>query len=798
MFRSYLKTTFRNLMRNKFYSAINVVGLAIGIMACVLILLYVLSELSYDKFHEREDRIYRVNLFAVLSDDNINQPVTNPPLAAAMQGEIPEVEEAVRISNFEQPVIRHNNDVFNETKWFFADPGFFKVFSASFIYGSPENALTQPNTVVLTETTANRYFGNINPVGKYLTWENDRDFLVTGVIEDYPENSHIKPDFLASFKGSALDKNMEWINNMVYTYFLLEDGYTKDDVDAKLEGLVTKYVGPAVKQAMGVSFEEMLAQGLKYRWYAQPLSEIHFDREVSSGPEPLGNRNYMFIFSIIAVFILLIACINYMNMSTARSSNRAKEVGIKKSLGSNRNSLIAQFLSESIIITFIALILALVFVKLFLPVFNNLIEKQLLLHYFDNFKTIPLLVAFGIAIGIIAGSYPAFFLASFNPVKVMKGVHKSEGSHGKLRSALVIFQLIVSIGLFSGTFVISKQLNFIQNKELGFNKENLVVINKADYLGNRISSFKNELLAQSGIVQITNTSSIPGRILTSSTFYHQTANDSRGMNYLYTDDDFLKTYQVELKEGRFFEEGNQSNVRSVVLNESAIKRLNIEDPIGKKVYEGKKTDETAFTIIGVVKDFHCESLHQEMSALVLFNGRGQNLTVRISGDIQQNMKTIENTWDKFANGQKLDYVFFDEDFGRLYKAEVQTRKIVSIFSALAILIACLGLLALAAFVAEQRTKEIGIRKVNGATISEVLYSLNKDFIKWVAIAFVIAVPGAWYLMNNWLENFAYKTTLSWWIFALAGVLALGIALLTVSWQSWRAATRNPVEALRYE
>jgi len=498
MFSNYLKTALRNLIRNKFYSAINIFGLAIGITACVLIMLYVQSELSYDKFHENADRIYRVNLFAVLSDENINQPVTNPPLANAMQNEIPEVEEAVRITGFKQPVIRHNNDVFNETKWYFTDPNFFKVFSASFINGNPGKALVQPNTVVLTETTAKRYFGKDNPVGQFLTWENDRDYVVTGVIKDFPENSHIKPNFLASIKGQEIDANMQWINNMVYTYFLIKEGSTKQDVDAKLEGLVRKYVGPAVKQYMGVSFEDALAQGLQYKWYAQPLSEIHFDREISEGLEPLGNSSYMVVFSIIAIFILVIACINYMNMSTARSAKRAKEVGIKKSLGSNQKSLVVQFISESIFVTLIALILALVFIKLLLPGFNNLIDKQLIFNYFDNFKTIPLMVIFGIGIGIVAGIYPAFFLASFNPVKVIKGVSKSEGSHGKLRSGLVIFQLIVSIVLFSGTFFISKQLNFIQKKELGFNKENLVVINKANYLENRMSSFKNELLAQSG------------------------------------------------------------------------------------------------------------------------------------------------------------------------------------------------------------------------------------------------------------------------------------------------------------
>ncbi|MFK5857138.1 MAG: ABC transporter permease, partial [Bacteroidota bacterium] len=791
MLKVILKSALRNLMKNKFYSMINIVGLAIGITACILIMLYVQSELSYDTFHEKADRIYRVNLTGVFNDDDFNHPITSAPLAKAMQNEIPEIEEAVRLT-FAEPVIRHNEDVFNEKKWCFADANFFKIFSTTFIKGNPENALSQPNSVVLTESTAKRYFGEDNPIGQSITWESNRDYKVTGVIKDYPENSHIKFNFLASIKGQDIDNNLNWIQNMVYTYSLIKEGYTKQDVDAKLEGLVEKYIGPAIKQAMGVTFEKLKSQGLKYSWYAQPLDEIHFNREVMvMEGEPLGNKSYMLIFSIIAIFILVIACINYMNMSTARSANRAKEVGIKKAFGSSRNSLVFQFLSESILVTLLALVLALVLIKLLLPEFNNLIDKQLVFSYFNNFKTIPLMLAFGIGIGVIAGSYPAFFLSSYNPVDVVKGINKSSGSHGKLRSGLVIFQLIVSITLFSGSFFISKQLSFLQNKELGFNKENLLIINKVNYLGNRLSSFKTELLAQPNILKITNSSSIPGRFNASNSYFHHSVDDTKGINTFWSDYDFIKTYQIELTQGRFFEEGNQFNDKSVVLNETAIKQLNIEDPIGKKIYSGTKTEDNSLTIIGVMKDFHSQSLHEEMSPFILINGSGEYLSVRISGDIQQNLKIIEQTWDKFAKGQILDYVFFDEDFGRLYKAEVRTRKIVSIFSALAIIIACLGLLALAAFVAEQRTKEIGIRKVNGANIGEILLSLNRNFMKWVAIAFVIATPIAYYTMNNWLENFAYKTTLSWWVFALAGVAALFVTMITVTWISWKAATRNP-------
>ncbi len=800
MIKHYIKTTIRNLIRDKFYSAINIIGLAIGITACILILLYVQFELSYDKFFEKSDQIYRVNLFFGTNTENQNLALTSPPLAKVMQEEIPEVEEAVRIFFRKQPVIRFKENVFSETKWYFVDANFFKIFSASFIYGDSKDALVEPYTVVLTETTAQRYFGDENPLGQKLSWIEGHDYIVTGVIKDYPDNSNMKPDFLASIKSEWIDKDMNWVNNLLCTYVLLKDSASNQDVDLKLEGIVKKYVDPFMKQNHESSLEELAANGQKYKWYTQPLTEIHLDNDVSEGLEPLGNRNYMIVFLIITIFILVIACINYMNMSTARSVNRAKEIGIKKSLGSNRIKLVQQFLSGSIIVTLIALALALALLKILLSGFNNLISKQLVFNYTDDFRTIPLMLVFGIVIGITAGIYPTIFLTSFKPVKIIKGIHKSEGPHSKLRSGLVIFQLIVTIVLFTGTFIISKQLNFLQNKELGFNKEDLVIIKKANFLGNQMSSFKSELLTQSGIVQVTNSTGIPGRIWMGNTFYNETSNDVVGMSQLWVDGDFLKTYEIELVEGRFLEEGDQTNSKSVVLNEMAIKQLGIEEPIGKRVYKKQKTEEAAFTIIGVIKDFNFNSLYMEMTPLVLFDdGRqGEYLSVRISGDVKQNIRKIKQTWDKFANGQNLDYVFFDEDFRLLYSADIRTNKIVSIFSVLAILIACLGLFALAAFVAEQRTKEIGVRKVNGARNNQILFSLNRNFIKWVGIAFVISCPVAYFTMRRWLENFAYKTTLSWWIFILAGILALGIVLLTVSWQSWRAASKNPVEALRYE
>lgn len=803
MLKHFFKSTIRNLIRNKFYSAVNIIGLTIGITACILITLYVQLELSYDKFHEKSDRICRVNLAHSANGESHYLAKSSAPLARVMQEEIPEVEEAVRVTSYWEPIMQYKERVFNETKWCFADDNFFDVFSCSFIYGDPKTALVEPYTLVLTETTAKRYFGDENPIGKVLTRKYNFDWTITGVIKDFPRNSHLKPDFLASIKSRPYNNGTNWTNNILYTYVLLRQEALMPDVNVKLVGLVAKHVGPYMKQNRGESLEELIAKGNRYNYYIQPLTDIHLGKEVLLGPEPLGNRSFLIIFSIIAVFILAIACINYMNMSTARSANRSREVGLKKSLGADRKNLVLQFLSESVLVTLVALVLALVLTKVLLPSFNNLVGNQLTLDY-TNYVTIPVLLFFVIVIGVVAGAYPAFFLASFKPIKIIKGIHTSWGSHGKLRSALVVFQLVVTIVLFSGTFFISKQLNFLQNKQLGFNKENLLIIRNVAYLWTQKPSFISELHTKPGILQVSNSTNIPGRSKWNSTFFHELASDAKLMNQLWTDVDFLKAYEIELLEGRFFEKENPANSKSIVISESALKDLKIEDPIGKQLYKIRKSDETTFTIIGVIKDFHLHSLHQKITPLVLFNNndllksRGDFLSVRILGDIQKSLKGIEETWNKYAAGQPFDYAFFDEDFGRLYAAEEKARKVVLIFSVLAIFIACLGLLALAAFVAEQRNKEIGVRKVNGARVGQILFALNQNFMKWVVIAFVFAVPVSWYILNKWLENFAYKTDLSWWVFALCGLAALVVTILTVSWISWRAATRNPVEALRYE
>ncbi len=809
MIGNYFKIALRNLIRQKGYSFINIAGLAIGVACCILITLYVTDELGYDRHHEKAERVYRIILRGMLGTNEFNQTVTCAPLGETLVCEFPEVEVSTRFRSYGFPVIRYQDKVFSEEKFFWADSSFFDVFTVPFILGNPKTALTQPNTVVLTRSTAKKYFGDENPLGKQMNADNLRDYLVTGVVEDVPHNSHLHFDFLASLMSYAPTLDQTWINNNFCTYIVLRDGADPAKVQSMLPDLVSKYVGPQVQEALGVSFESLKETGNYYGYFLQPLTDIHLHSDLDFEIEPNGNATYVYIFSIIAGAILLIACINFMNLATARSASRAKEVGIRKTLGSERAQLIRQFLSESVFTSFLSIILALFIVELLLPMFNELAGKQLDIHYFDNPTTVPALLGLGLIVGLLAGSYPAFFLASFKPVAVLKGTGKVGPSRRSplLRSGLVIAQFTISIILFIGTFVVRDQLHFIQNKRLGFNKEQVIVVEKTDDLFGRIVPFMDELRQKPRVLQVSNSNNLPGQNFGSSV--HRMADAGGEETHLIwnlrTDYDFAATYEIEMAAGRYFSRDWSTDSAAVVINETAARVLGTGDPVGKTLINvGPRPDlSQSHTIIGVARDFHFESLHQQIRplAIKLFNrnNRGRFVSVRIAAeDISNTVSTIENTWHKFAGNQAFEYIFFDQEFGKLYESEQRTGKILTVFSALAIFIACLGLLGLASFTTEQRTKEIGIRKVMGASIANVVLLLSKEFTKWVLLANIVAWPLAYLAMNNWLQNFAYRINIPVWVFPAAAATALLIALLTVSYQTLRAALSNPVEALRYE
>lgn len=808
MFKNYFKIALRNLLKNKAYSFINIFGLAIGIACCLLILLFIQDELSYDRFHEKADQIYRITLNGKLGDNEFFVPVTAPPLGKALVEEYPEVEAAARVRSFGFPVLRYNDKVFSEEKFYWADSTFTDVFTLEFVKGDPKTALVEPASVVLTERMAQKYFGNEDPMGKLLNSDNRRDYKVTGVVKEFPAASHWHFDFLASMSTYPFTADPNWLNNDFYTYIVLKEGYPPEQFAAKLPDVVQKYVAPYIQQVMGVQMEMLKSKGSKYEYGLQPLTGIHLYSNLEAELEPNSDITYIYIFSFIAIGLLLIACINFTNLATARSASRAKEIGVRKTLGSNKPQLIKQFLSESILMTFIAVILALILIELALPSFNHMIGKQLSADYFNNIYAIPVLILFILFVGFLAGGYPALYLSSFNPVKVLRKQSGIKGSKVWLRNALVVTQFAISIILFIGTIIVYNQLDYVSNKKLGFNKEQVIVVQKADDIGRFMQPFKDELKRIPGVLGVSNSNTLFGKSMGNSPYKIYGSNENRLFTVLFADDEFGKVYQIEMAEGRYYANKEfPSDTFAVVMNEAAVKEFGFkDDPVGKQItFMHGENDHNVpvFNVIGVMKNFNYQSLHQEIGPMIIRNyfpdNFGRYVSVRVApGNYEEKIKAIEEAWHKFAGNQAFEYFFFDDDFAKLYQSEMRTGALVTVFAILAIFIACLGLLGLAAFTTEQRTKEVGIRKIMGASIGGIVLLLSKDFAKWIIIANLIAWPAAYYIMNKWLEDFAYRIEISFWTFIAAGLAALLIAFITVGYQALKAAIANPVNSLRYE
>ncbi len=807
MFRNYITVAMRNIRKHKGFSLINIAGLAIGIGSCLLILLFVQSELSYDRFHEKADRIYRVGFTFHVGTNEFDAALGPCPLAEAMVDEFPEVQSAARVfarqSRGGDVFVRYGEKRYKENKFLWVDPELLDILTIPFLKGNPEEALAQPNSVVLTAETADKYFGQEEPIGKMLELEDGSLYMVNGVTESWPEHSHFHFDFLAAFSSLPKSKDLDFYDTAVFTYILLQEGALIAELGLKLPEFSGKCMAPIIEKIMAVPYKEFLESGNFIGFMTQPLQDIHLRSKWGNELEPQGSINTVIIFSAIAVLILIVACINFINLTTARSTQRANEVGVRKVVGSSRKQLIRQFLSESIFLSFIAFLLALAFVELSLPIFNALIGKEFSASHVIDWPFPLVLFVGAIVIGMAAGSYPAFLMASFRPVAVLKGKIQSSMRGRKFRDALVVFQFCASIILLVGTAVIYTQLHFIRNKDLGFDKEHIVVIQRAEKLGSQQLAFKNQLQQNPGVLGATFTDSLPQMLLEAKVFQKE-GEGSQENNTLITitaDYDLLKTYGLKIIAGRYFERERSTDSAAVVLNEAAVKALDIQEPLEKRlVLVGLKRK--PMDIIGIINDFHMESLHTEIgpTAVILVGARlSVLLSVRVRPvDLPKTLGFLEDKWREFTNNQPIEYVFFDDQFDLLYKAEVQAGKVITAFAFLAVFIACLGLLGLASFTASQRTKEIGIRKVLGATTSGILVLLNKDFVKRVLVANLIAWPLAYYAMNKWLENFAYRIQITIWIFLASAVIALLIALFTVSYQTIRAARGNPVDSLRYE
>ncbi|MGH7494327.1 MAG: ABC transporter permease [bacterium] len=805
MLKNYLKIALRNLLKQKGYSLITIGGLAMGMTCCLLILMYVWDELNYDRFHEKSERIYRVYLDARINDKDLLGAVTCMPLARTLRLELPGVEATARIRHVGNFTVRHDDKTFNEEKFFFADSTIFEVFTLAMIAGDARTALTRPHTILITDEMARKYFGEASALGKTLLMDGRERYEVTGVVKKFPTSSHWQFDFLAAMNSRSFDDEEVWISNNLYTYAVFDEKISRAQAEATLQTIVAKYVDPQIKQVLGASLSEMEASGLRYNYRFQPLAEIHLRSHLENEIAPQGNLVYVYVFLIIAGFILLIACINFMNLSTARSARRAKEVGVRKVLGSRAGQLTRLFLNEAVLLSAIAMLITIGVIELVQPAFNQFTGKALALRNFSFLQLFPGLILFTLLVGLLAGSYPAFILSAFQPVKVLKGEWRSGMRSGWLRGALVIVQFTISIALIVGTIVVHQQLAYVQSKELGFDKEQVLVVDNAWLLqGEKWRSFKAALLDMPGIVSASYANTIPGKDIGDSAYLPEGGDPSRPVLlwHIWTDFEFIPTLKVALKDGRNFSSQFQSDsTHSVLINEAAAQLLGYQNPVGRKLMAFFGQQETRpMEIVGLMKDFHFESLHQTIRPLVVRVVRGSPtyLVLRVQGNLPEIIRQVESQWISFTGGQPFVYFFLDDELNARYAAEQTVGKIFGTFSGIGIFIACLGLLGLAMYATEQRTKEIGIRKVIGASAASIAALLSKEFVKLVLIANLVAWPIAYFAMRRWLENFAYRIELQLGTFLLAAALALLIAILTVGYHAVKAARANPVEALRYE
>lgn len=813
MIRNYFTIAYRNLLKQKFYTAINIAGLAIGIASCIIILLYVRNETSYDKHYADIDRLYRVNGEIKFGANHLIMAVTPGPLAETLVRDYPEVEVSARFWSSGTTIFKKGEESFKESRTVFADSGIFKVFPMHFLSGDPDNALNKPNTMVISRKAAEKYFPNENALGKSLTGERNDEWKITGVIEDMPATGHFRFDFLLSLVTVDYNRDPNWLSNNFTTYIKLRQGADPKELEAKFPKMVDTYAVPQARQALGGDFtmEKFRAAGNKMEYTLMPVADIHLhsDRMAELGTN--SDSTYVYLFSAIALFILVIACINFMNLSTARSANRAKEVGVRKVMGSFRSHLVRQFLLESIMLSVIAILLAVVLAWLAVPSFNELSRKELSLPLSDvRFWMLGLGCA--IVVGSLAGLYPSLFLSAFKPVNVLKGNLSLGTKSGVIRGALVVFQFWISIVLVIGTIAVNRQLNFIQSKKVGFNKEQVLVVHDAYAMGNQLQSFKDEVVKDSRILSGTISGFLPVEGTSRSDNTHwpfgspPTQENMVSIQTWEVDYDYVKTLGMNIIDGRDFSPDVPSDSGAVIINQAAAKLFGFgDDAVGQRIstFAGNITDTdevVEIPIIGVVEDFHFESMRDNIGALALFLERDAGrISFRFSGnDASEVVSLVEQKWKQMAPGLPFAYSFLDEDFGRMYAAEQRLGRVFAIFAGLAVIIACLGLFALTAFTAEQKTKEIGIRKVLGASVSGIVLLLSNQFGKLIVIAFALAVPVAWYAIDWWLQDFTYKTTVGVGVYAAAGITAFAIAWLTMSYQSIKAAMSNPVNSLRSE
>ncbi len=806
MLNNYFKIALRNLWKNKAFSALNITGLAAGLAVCLLIVLYVKDELSYDRYNEHADRIYRINGDINFNNTQIIIATTPEPLGAALKRDYPQIEEIVRFTQSRDIQVKKGDQYILEHQAAFADSTFFKVFTAPLIAGDAATALNEPNSVVINETTARKYFNSTDIVGQTLIVNNSKSLKITGVMKDLPAQSHFHFNFLRPLRDSYRGGADNWFSNNNFNYVLVKPGVTQAFLQKAINATVDKYLGKQLEKDMHSTLADMEKSGNYFHYTPMALTDIHLKSAKQYEWEANSSMSYVYIFSLIAIFILLIACVNFMNLSTARSANRAKEVGIRKVAGSLRGQLIVQFLTESVLLSFFSLILAIGVALLLLPLFNQVSGKTMYAGTLFASWLLPFLVVLVLLVGCIAGSYPAFYLSAFQPIQVLKGKARAGFKSSKLRSSLVVFQFSISIILIIGTIVIYNQLHYIQSRQIGYNRDQVLILHNTYSLDKHANTFREELLKTTGIQSATVSSSLPTVDGLDQNGWFRDANlDANKVIILtnfYIDEYYIPALGMQMAAGRNFSKDFASDSTGIILNETAVKLLGFKDPLQQIIYSsGDNNQPIPYHVVGVVKDFNFSSMHSKVGPVIMQKGQDiGRVAIRIQGgnNIAGIIRQVENKWNSIVPGQPFTYTFMDADFDKTYHAEQRMGKLFISFAVFAVLIASLGLLGLATYAAEQRTKEIGIRKVLGAGVGGIVSLLSKDFARLVLIAALIAFPIAWWMMSKWLEDFAYRINISVWVFIAAGAIAIAVALLTISFQAFKAAFANPVKALRSE
>jgi putative ABC transport system permease protein len=808
MFRNFIKVALRSLWLHKSASLINIVGLSIGLASCLLILLFVIHEKTYDSFHQYAGRIYRVYQYVIEGEKIERWAWTPVPMSSALRADYPEIQNTVRLVQADNILISSNQHFFDIKDALYTDSTFFDVFSFHLIQGDKSEVLSKPHSVVLTESLARSIFGNEDPVNELIRFNNDTTyFRITGITDDPPENSHFTYEMLISMDGFWNHKSTSWLNNCVNTYALVTAGSPPQQLEQKLYGMVKKYVGPEVQQVFGTPMDEMDKSGIRLEYRLQPLRDIHLDSDMVQSFKPSNHKKYIYIFSFIGAFIILIAGANFVNLSTSRSALRYRETGMRIILGSTQKKIMLQFLAESILITLISIGLAVLILILVLPYFNDLTGLSLNISRFNVMRWMPALLGCTIVIGILAGFYPAFLMSSVNTGTALKDMLKKGTRGALLRNVLVSSQYIIAIVILSGTLVVYRQLHFMQNKELGFDKDGILVIKKADRLGNQINSFIEELVKHPEIISISKSTDTPGFPVSDNGFQVEGGNEDK-IFVMYTtwiDPYYLTTYKMKIIDGRGFMEDFRTDSAAIIINEAAVKKMGLKNPVGTRLIRPTGNgDHTYFTIAGVVKDFHFKSLHSVIEPYALLAmPRNFNWIPRLSVRYDksngiQAFHYIDEAWNRFTDGKPLEYRYLDDDLQTLYREEKQTKRLSVTFTVLAIFISCLGLLGLIWFTTAQRTKEIGIRKIMGASVRRLIAFLLYNTVRLVIISSVVAWPIAYYFLRNWLNDFTFRIKLSPVDFIIASAVILVISLTTIAGHIWYASTRNPVESLRYE